>query len=179
MGDQSGTPCQAGTLNAASGAGESGRSGSGEVRMRVGLFVTCLVDMMRPRIGFATLNLLEAAGCEVVVPPSQTCCGQPAFNAGERHAVRALAEQFLCDFEGFEYVVLPSGSCTGMIRVHYAEVFAKEPALLARWQMLAPRIFELTTFLQRFAPDMVLPQAQGLFSTVKSSIIQLIVLAII
>lgn len=129
----------------------------GRASLRVGLFVTCLVDMMRPQIGFATLNLLEAAGCEVVVPQSQTCCGQPAFNAGARHAVRALAEQFLCDFEGFEYVVLPSGSCTGMIRVHYAEVFAKEPALLARWQLLAPRIFELTTFLQRFAPDMALP----------------------
>lgn len=143
-----------------SGETKSGQTGSGRPRLRVGLFVTCLVDMMRPQIGFATLNLLEAAGCEVIVPPSQTCCGQPAFNAGERHVVRALAEQFLRDFEAFEYVVLPSGSCTGMIRVHYAEVFAKEPALLARWQQLAPRIFELTTFLQRIAPDMALPLAQ-------------------
>ncbi len=134
---------------------ENGRS-----RLRVGLFVTCLVDMMRPQIGFSTLHLLEAAGCDVVVPRAQTCCGQPAFNAGERHAVRSLAERFLHDFEDFEYVVLPSGSCTGMIRVHYAEVFASDPALLARWQLLAPRVMELTTFLQRFAPDLALPLAQ-------------------
>lgn len=147
----------AGAGVAGSGVAGADVGGPGLAQLHVGLFVTCLVDMMRPQIGFATLNLLQAAGCEVVVPPSQTCCGQPAFNAGARHVVRALAEQFLRDFEQFGYVVLPSGSCAGMIRVHYAEVLADEPALLARWQVLAPRIFELTTFLQQFAPGLTLP----------------------
>jgi L-lactate dehydrogenase complex protein LldE len=137
--------------------------------MRVGLFVTCLVDMMRPEIGFAALDLLQAAGCEVVVPPAQTCCGQPAFNAGERHAVRTLAERFLQQFDGFDYVVLPSGSCAGMVRVHYAEVFASDAAMLARWQALAPRVFELSEFLQRFAPDLALPLHGGRYSNATSS----------
>ena len=79
--------------------------------MRVGLFVTCLVDLMRPRIGFAAIRLLEAAGCEVVVPRSQTCCGQPAYNSGDRASAKALAVKVLDEFEGFDYVVAPSGSC--------------------------------------------------------------------
>ena len=79
--------------------------------MRVGLFVTCLVDVMRPEIGFSALKLLEAAGCEVVVPDLQTCCGQPAYSSGDRKAARALAEKFVNEFEHVDYVVIPSGSC--------------------------------------------------------------------
>ena len=86
--------------------------------MRVGLFVTCLVDSMRPRIGFAAIRLLEAAGCEVIVPEQQTCCGQPGYNSGDRNSAKAMALKFLGEFEAFDYVVLPSGSCAGMIRVH-------------------------------------------------------------
>lgn len=78
--------------------------------MRVALFVTCLVDLMRPRIGFAAIRLLEAAGYEVVVPENQTCCGQPAFNSGDRPAAAALAKKTIAEFEGFDYVVAPSGS---------------------------------------------------------------------
>ncbi len=115
--------------------------------MRVGLFVTCLVDMMRPRIGFATLKLLQNAGCEVVVPPYQTCCGQPGFNSGDRESGRAMARRFLADFESFDYVVAPSGSCTGMIRCHYAELFPDEAAFQARLDALSARTFELTDFL--------------------------------
>jgi L-lactate dehydrogenase complex protein LldE len=81
--------------------------------MRVGLFVTCLVDLMRPSIGFATIELLEAAGCEVYVPPTQTCCGQPGYNSGDRQAARALAEKVLGEFEDCEYLVAPSGSAPG------------------------------------------------------------------
>jgi len=81
--------------------------------MRVGLFVTCLVDLMRPRIGFAALKLLEAAGCEVVVPGAQTCCGQPGWNSGDRKSALALAEKLIGEFEGCDYVVVPSGSCAG------------------------------------------------------------------
>ena len=115
--------------------------------MRVGLFITCLVDLMRPRIGFAAIRLLEAAGCEVVVPMTQTCCGQPGYNAGARDAAKALARKVLDEFEGFDYVVAPSGSCAGMIRTHYPELFSGEPAALERVNRLCPRVFELTDFL--------------------------------
>ncbi|HJV53752.1 MAG TPA: (Fe-S)-binding protein [Noviherbaspirillum sp.] len=115
--------------------------------MRVGLFVTCLIDAMRPEIGFSVLKLLEAAGCEVVVPESQTCCGQPAYSSGDRKAARALAEKFVEEFEDFDYVVIPSGSCGGNVKTHYADLFSDEPAWLARMQRLAPRVYELTDFL--------------------------------
>ncbi len=115
--------------------------------MRVGLFVTCLVDMMRPRIGFATLKLLQDAGCEVVVPRHQTCCGQPGFNSGDRESGRLMARRFLADFESFDYVVAPSGSCTGMVRCHYAELFPEDPALQSRLDALSVRTYELTDFL--------------------------------
>lgn len=115
--------------------------------MRVGLFVTCLVDLMRPRIGFAALELLEAAGCQVIVPAAQTCCGQPAWNAGERAAARALAVKLLDEFENCDYLVLPSGSCAAMVRCHYPQLVADDAALLARMTALAARTFELTDFL--------------------------------
>ena len=115
--------------------------------MRVGLFYTCLIDTMRPEIGMATLRLLEAAGCEVVVPEAQTCCGQPAYNSGDRRSARLLAEKFVREFEGFEYVVIPSGSCGGMVRAHYADLLADDPDMRARMERLAPRVFELTDFL--------------------------------
>ncbi|MES2538178.1 MAG: (Fe-S)-binding protein [Pseudomonadota bacterium] len=115
--------------------------------MRVGLFVTCLVDMMRPEIGFSTLKLLETAGCEVVVPDLQTCCGQPGYSSGNRKAARALAEKFVNEFEAFDYVVIPSGSCGGMVRTHYADLFSDAPDWMARIDRLTPRVFELTDFL--------------------------------
>jgi len=118
---------------------------------RVGLFVTCLVDLMRPRIGFAALKLLEGAGFEVEVPATQTCCGQPGWNSGERSSARALAEKLIAEFERFDYVVVPSGSCAGMIKVHYAEVFAGEGAWLARVERLAATTWELSDFLVNVA----------------------------
>ena len=117
--------------------------------MRVGLFVTCLVDAMRPRIGFAAIKLLEAAGCEVVVPEQQTCCGQPGYNSGDRESAKALAQKFLAEFESFDYVVLPSGSCAGMIRVHYPDLFKDDPAMLTRITALGQRTYELTDFLAK------------------------------
>ena len=86
---------------------------------------------MRPSIGFAALKLLENAGYEVTVPATQTCCGQPGWNSGDREAARALAERLLAQFEECRYVVVPSGSCAGMIRAHFPEVFEDEPAMLA------------------------------------------------
>jgi len=119
--------------------------------VRVGLLVTCLVDLMRPRIGLAAVRLLEAAGCEVVVPASQTCCGQPGYNAGDRETARALARKLLGEFEGCDHVVAPSGSCAGMVRAHYPELFGDDPATLARVERLCARTRELTDFLVNIA----------------------------
>lgn len=115
--------------------------------MRVGLFVTCLVDLMRPEIGMAAVRLLESAGCTVEVPMAQTCCGQPGFNSGDTDAARTLALKFLHEFEGFDYVVVPSGSCGGMIRCHYPDVFRDDPDLHNRIAALSARTFELVSFL--------------------------------
>lgn len=113
---------------------------------RVGLFVTCLVDLMRPSIGFAALKLLEQAGCKVEVP-SQTCCGQPGYNSGDRATARDLAEQVIRSFSHCDYVVAPSGSCAGMIKAHYPELFADDPNLAPKAQALAAKTHELISFL--------------------------------
>lgn len=115
--------------------------------MRVALFVTCLVDLMRPSVGFAALKLLETAGCEVVVPPAQTCCGQPAWSAGERKAAADLAKKAVAELEGFDYVVIPSGSCADHIRNVYPQLLAGEPAWAERAAAVAGRSWELTAFL--------------------------------
>lgn len=115
--------------------------------MRVGLFVTCLVDLMRPSIGFAALRLLESAGCEVIVPDTQTCCGQPAYNSGDNGASRALARKLAHDFSNCDYVVAPSGSCAGMVRVHYPQLFDATSADGQQVRALAARTYELTDFL--------------------------------
>ena len=114
--------------------------------MRVGLFVTCLVDLMRPSIGFAALKLLESAGCEVMVPATQTCCGQPGYNSGDRASALALARKVLGEFAACEYVVAPSGSCAGMMRTHYPDLFKGQPEE-ARAAKLCARTYELTDFL--------------------------------
>ena len=116
-------------------------------RPKVGLFVTCLVDLTRPAVGFATIKLLEDAGCDVAVPAAQTCCGQPAYNSGDSKDAAAIARQVMDAFAGFDFVVVPSGSCAGSIKVHYPEMFADDPGLLERANDLAARTFELTTFL--------------------------------
>ena len=119
---------------------------AGGRNVRVGLFVTCLVDLMRPSIGFAAVKLLEDAGCTVEVPV-QTCCGQPAYNTGDRGTTRDLAERVVESFRGFDYVVAPSGSCAGMIKVHYPELFMDDPNWAPRANELASRTWELTSFL--------------------------------
>jgi L-lactate dehydrogenase complex protein LldE len=116
--------------------------------MRVGLFVTCLVDLMRPSIGFAALRLLEQGGAEVHVPAAQTCCGQPGYNSGDRAGAKALATKLIGEFEGCDYLVAPSGSCSGMIKTHYADVCRDDPVLVARATALAAKTYELTDFLE-------------------------------
>src|SRR5258707_5479455 len=118
-----------------------------EKPVRVGLFVTCLVDLFRPTVGFAAVKLLQAAGCTVEVPRAQTCCGQPAYNSGDRADAKAIARQVISAFAGYDYVVVPSGSCAGMVKVHYPQLFADEPATLAQAQELAARTWELVSFL--------------------------------
>jgi L-lactate dehydrogenase complex protein LldE len=113
---------------------------------RVGLLVTCLVDLMRPSIGFAAVKLLEEAGCTVDVP-SQTCCGQPAYNSGDRATARELALQNIRAFRGFDYVVVPSGSCGGMAIKHYPELLADDPGLKREAEVFAAKTYELVSFL--------------------------------
>ncbi len=113
---------------------------------RVGLFVTCLVDLIRPSVGFAAAKLLEDAGCTVEVP-SQSCCGQPAFNSGDRDNARAIARQVIEAFEGFDYVVAPSGSCAGQMRIHYPELFAEDADWKPRADAFAGKVHELVSFL--------------------------------
>jgi L-lactate dehydrogenase complex protein LldE len=113
---------------------------------RVGLFVTCLVDVIRPAVGFAAVKLIEDAGCTVEVP-RQTCCGQPAFNSGDRTTTRELAEHVVAAFEPYDYVVAPSGSCAGMIKAHYPELFHGDPNWQPRARAFAAKTYELISFL--------------------------------
>jgi L-lactate dehydrogenase complex protein LldE len=118
-----------------------------QAKPRVALFVTCLVDLHRPSIGFAAIALLEQAGCQVEVPRAQTCCGQPAYNSGDRATTRDLALGVLEAFGGYDYVVAPSGSCAGMLRAHMPHLFDDDPNLRARADALAARTHELVSFL--------------------------------
>src|SRR5437763_4161109 len=113
---------------------------------RVALLVTCLVDLFRPSVGFAAVKLLEQAGCTVEVP-AQTCCGQPAYKSGDKGDAKAIARQVIAAFAGYDYVVAPSGSCAGMVKAHYPEMFADEPETLAKARELASRTYELVSFL--------------------------------
>jgi L-lactate dehydrogenase complex protein LldE len=115
--------------------------------LRVGLFVTCLVDLFRPSVGLAAVKLLEDAGCTVEAPATQTCCGQPAYNSGDRASAMAIARQVVDAFEGFDHVVAPSGSCAGMLRVHYPTLLAEDPAYAARAAAVGEKSHELVSFL--------------------------------
>ena len=131
-------------------------------RPRVALFVTCLVDLHRPSVGFAAIKLLEQAGCDVEVPLAQTCCGQPAYNSGDRATAQDLGRQILEAFSGFDHVVVPSGSCAGMIAHHLPALFAGDPNLLAKAEALGARTHELVQFLTEIMGVTAVPaQYQG------------------
>jgi L-lactate dehydrogenase complex protein LldE len=122
---------------------------------RIALFVTCLVDLHRPSVGFAAIALLEAAGCTVEVPRTQTCCGQPAYNAGDRGTARELALAIITAFDAYDYVVVPSGSCAGILSQHLPHLFDDDPNLRAKADRLAAKTHELTSFLHdimKFTP---------------------------
>jgi L-lactate dehydrogenase complex protein LldE len=114
---------------------------------RVALFVTCLVDLIRPQIGFAAIRALEAAGCEVIVPDAQTCCGQPALNSGDRDTAADLARRAIALLEPYDHVVLPSGSCAATMRVHYPEILEHDSVWGPRAVALAARTWEILAYL--------------------------------
>ncbi len=113
---------------------------------KVALFVTCIVDMLFPDAGQATLDILEGQSLTVEFPEAQTCCGQPAFNAGFQDDARAVAEHFMDVFEGYDAIVTPSGSCAAMVKHYYPELF-KEHALKAEADLVASKTWELTEYL--------------------------------
>jgi L-lactate dehydrogenase complex protein LldE len=118
-----------------------------QTKPRVGLFVTCLVDLFRPAVGFASIKLLEDSGCIVEVPMAQTCCGQPAYNSGDRADTQAIAQNTIEAFEGFDYIVAPSGSCAGMLKKHYPGLFAGDQKWEARALAFSAKVHELVSFL--------------------------------
>lgn len=120
--------------------------------MRVALFVTCLVDLFRPAVARAASRLLRAGGCEVVVPGDQTCCGQPAFNAGDRKNARKIAARTARLLDGYEHVVVPSASCAAMLRHQYPELLDGTEARDAA-ERVSRRTHELTAFLAEVAPE--------------------------
>ena len=112
------------------------------------LFVTCIIDTLYPEIGESVVQLLEESGVVVEFPTDQTCCGQPAFNAGMRSEARQMAKHTIQVFENFPGdIVIPSGSCTGMVKHGYLELFADDPAWLLRAQEMAARTYEFTEYL--------------------------------
>ncbi len=115
---------------------------------RVALFVTCLIDLMRPSVGFAAAKLIAASGCTVEVPEHQTCCGQPAYNSGDRASARAIALKTMPAFDDYDYIVAPSGSCAAMLKLHWPKLFDDGPDdARAMAERFAARVHELTTFL--------------------------------
>lgn len=119
----------------------------GETPAKVGLFVTCLVDLMRPSVGFAAVKLLEDAGCQVIVPENQACCGQPAFNSGDVAHAKAVARPLIEAFADVDYIVAPSGSCAGTLKIHLPDIFADEPAMKTKVDYFCARTYELMSFL--------------------------------
>jgi L-lactate dehydrogenase complex protein LldE len=124
--------------------------GNRKSKMKVSLFVTCLVDQLWSSVGASSVEVLRRVGCEVEFDDRQTCCAQPAFNTGYRKEAREVAKRFIEIFEqsGAEAIVSPSGSCTAMVH-HYPELFAEEPQWLKRAQAIAAKTYELSSFLVR------------------------------
>lgn len=114
---------------------------------RVGLFATCLVDLLRPTVGYAALKLLRDAGCRVEVPRAQTCCGQPALNSGDKRTAAAIARSVIRAFEGYDYVVAPSGSCAATLARDVPDLLAEDPDWAERAAVFGGRCHELVSFL--------------------------------
>ncbi len=118
--------------------------------VNVGLFVSCLADLSRPQIGFASVKLLEYVGCNVAVP-TQTCCGQPAYNNGNKSSAIDIAKATIQSFEAFDHVIVPSASCAGMIKYHYPELLKDDTQWHEKAKNLSERTHELITYLYTIA----------------------------
>lgn len=114
---------------------------------QVSLFIQCLVDVMYPEVGEAMLRIFNKLGISTDCPVDQTCCGQPAFNAGYRKQARVAARRFITLFENSNHIVCPSGSCVHMVRHHFPELFKEDPVWLGRAQRVAQKTYELTEYL--------------------------------
>lgn len=126
----------------------------------VALFITCLVENMKPAVGFDSITVLEDAGFEVVVPSNQVCCGQPNYNGGDRANAIDTAKNVINEFLAFDYVVIPSGSCGGMLKHHYPQLFANEPDYRDKSEQLAAKVYELSQFLIQVADYEPCPVSQ-------------------
>lgn len=115
--------------------------------MKVSLFITCLSDALYPRVGEAMVRLLARYGVQVHFPEEQTCCGQPAFNSGYWEEARSSAQTLIRAFADSDYVISPSGSCTGMIHHYFPKLFEHDPQLLASANRLREKTYEFTQFL--------------------------------
>ncbi len=113
----------------------------------VSLFITCMVDHIYPQVGISTVKILDRVGVEVRFPLAQTCCGQPAFNAGFWDDARPVARQFIEAFAGADLIVTPSGSCASMVRHYYPELFKDDATLHRKAQRIASITWELTEYL--------------------------------
>lgn len=114
--------------------------------MNVQIFVPCFVDQLYPTVAFNMVKVLEKAGCTVSYNPNQTCCGQPAFNAGFWGEAKDVCRKFIDDFKGSGYIVTPSASCTGFVRNYYGKLFENSPEKSSA-AMLSKRLFEFSEFM--------------------------------
>ena len=116
-------------------------------RTKAALFVTCIVDQLYPQVGVSVVRVLRRLGVDLSFPPDQTCCGQPLYNSGFTHEAQKLARRVLNSFSGSQYVVVPSGSCSAMLKVFYQDLFRDDPTALLQVEQLAPRVYEFSQFL--------------------------------
>jgi len=114
--------------------------------MRVQLFIPCFIDQLYPQTAFNMVKVLEKASCEVAYNANQTCCGQPAFNAGFLDEARSVATKFLADFDTVDYIVAPSASCVGFVRNYYPKLF-ENTVSHNKVKGLGKRVYEFTEFL--------------------------------
>lgn len=114
--------------------------------MNVQLFIPCFIDQLYPNVAFSMVKVLEKAGCTVTYNTNQTCCGQPAFNAGFFEEAKTVCKKFLQDFKGDDYIVAPSASCTGFVHNYYSKLF-ENSSLLQEVKQIHGRIFEFSDFM--------------------------------
>jgi len=115
--------------------------------MKVQIFIPCFIDQLYPSVGFSMVKVLEKTGCEVIYNANQTCCGQPAFNAGYWNEAKEVCKKFMNDFSGSDYIVAPSASCVGFVRNYYEKIISKNKNDEAVLNNIKARLFEFSEFM--------------------------------